>query len=315
LLTVVIALAAIASTGQAQTKLRWKFTPGEKVNYEMTMDMNMEMKIGDKPLSSKMSQRIYTTWQVKEIADDGTAELIQTVDRIVMESTSPGGDSKLIKYDSRNKEQEPGAAAFTQLFDAMLNQSFVMKVTPQGEIKDMQVPPSLIEAMKKSGGPAAAMFSEDSLKQMMGRSMFSFPAELTKGQTWDMRLTMPNPLLGKQIVSTKYTYAGPTQLEGRDVEKIDLSMEMKFDVPPEAKVKIDITEQTGDGAIYFDNELGLPLETDLVNNVTMQIGVNDQKLDQKLTTRVSTKKVAPEEAAAAGSKEKDAPPKTGADKK
>ena len=46
---------------------------------------------------------------------------------------------------------------------------------------------------------------------MMGRSMFTFPPELTKGQAWEAILELPNPILGKQIVTTNYVYAGPQQ--------------------------------------------------------------------------------------------------------
>lgn len=300
---VAAALLAITSTAEAQTKLRWKFTPGEKVNYEMVMENVMEMNVGDKPLSSKTSQRIQTTWLVKEVAADGTAELTQTIDRIIMETSPPGVDATPVKYDSRNKEQDPGAAMFSPLFDAMLNQSFTMKVTPLGEVKDMQLPPALLEAMKKLGSPAmASIFSEDSLKQMMGRSMFTFPPELTKGQAWEAILELPNPILGKQIVTTNYVYAGPQQHDGRDVEKIDVSMEMKFDASPDAKVKVDITEQSGEGAIYFDNNQGLPQETNLTNKVTMAMAVGKQLFDQKLTTQVTMKQIVPD-AKEAGDKE------------
>ncbi len=130
-----------ASPALAQTKLRWKFQAGEKVNYEMNMVMVQSMNFGDQPINTKVSQLMNMTWQAKEVADDGTAVMEQTIDRIRVEIVPPGADPTPIKYDSQSKEQAKGTEMLAPLFGAMVGQPMTLTVTPLGEVRDIVLAP------------------------------------------------------------------------------------------------------------------------------------------------------------------------------
>ena len=87
-------VGALVSAANAETKLRWKFQPGEKVNYEMIMDMTQEMQAGDMPITTKMNQRMDMTWSAKEVAADGSAVMEQTIDRVRVEIVPPGAGAE-----------------------------------------------------------------------------------------------------------------------------------------------------------------------------------------------------------------------------
>ncbi len=148
--------------------------------------------------------------------------------------------------------------------------------------------------MKKAGpGQMGSMFSEDSMKQMISRSMVGFPDEVKKGQTWDAKVETPNPVVGKQIVETEYRYAGPEERDGRSAEKIDVEIKLSFESGPNAQAKVTMKDQSGKGVIYFDNQQGLPLETDVTSKMTLEIAVGDKTFEQAVTTKVAMKQVAP----------------------
>ena len=105
---------SVAQVAQADTKLRWKFTKGEKTSYEIGMDVTQDMKLGDMPLSVKMSQVMNMTWEVKDVADDGTATMNQTIDRVRMEMTLPQAKQEPVKYDSDSKEKPAGTEMLSQ---------------------------------------------------------------------------------------------------------------------------------------------------------------------------------------------------------
>lgn len=288
----VVGIGLLTPSAQAAVKLRWKFQPGEKVNYQMTMDMIQAMKVADMPVGSKMSQRMDMTWEVKKVSEDGTAVMEQTIDRVRVEIVPAMADPTPIKYDSQSKEPEKGAEMLAPMFKSMVGQPFSLTVSPLGEVKEIKLPPEMMAAMQKANPAMGAMFSEDSMKQMIGRSMFSFPPEVEPGQKWDATLDMPNPLLGKQIVTTNYKYVGPEDHDGAKVEKIDVDVEMKFDTKPGGQAQVTLKDQSGKGVIYFDNEQGLPKETQLKSEIKMEIGVGDKTFESSVTTNVSMKQVA-----------------------
>lgn len=289
-----ILVAALAADAQADTKLRWQFKPGEKLGYELNMDMTQNMNIADMAIKVTMVQRMGMTWDVKEVADDGTATMTQTMDRIRMDM-NPGGGQKPIQYDSQNERQAEGAEMLAPIFDAMVGKPMTMKITPQGEIKDLKISPEMLAGLKGSAMPQlSSMFSEEGMKQMISRGMLSFPAEpVTVGKTWDSTAEMSNPILGKQILGFHYEYAGQEKRDGRTLDKIAPSFTIKFEPSPDAQAQVNVKDQSTKGAIYFDNAAGRLVESNVTSTMNLEISVGGMSIAQEVTTLVVMKQAAP----------------------
>src|SRR5262249_15591878 len=100
-------LLVSASAARADTELRWKFKAGDKTHYAMKPAAIQDTKAGGMPFQVKIMQNMDMTWDVAEVADDGTATLNQTIDRVRMEMTLPQAGAPQIKYDSQAKEKAP----------------------------------------------------------------------------------------------------------------------------------------------------------------------------------------------------------------
>lgn len=288
-------LVVAASAAEAQTKLRWKFKPDEQIHYEMKMDMAQEMLVREMKIGTKMSQVMNMTWAAKEVAEDGTTVLSQTIDRVRVNITPMMPGQEPISFDSESETVEKNAEMLAPLFKSMVGAPILITVTPLGEIKNIELSPEMAKVLKGTAEiPLGAMFSEDSFKQMMARSMFSFPNEVAKDQAWETTTEIPNPILGKQIVVAKYRYLGPEEREGHKLEKIDTGLEMKFESGPDAKAEVKIGDQSSSGAIYFDNVAGHPTETNLTSKMTMEIEVGGMAFEQHITTSVQLKEMTPE---------------------
>src|SRR5262249_4284979 len=68
-LVVVLLAGLAATTAQAQTTLRWKFQPNEKLNYQMDQKMTSKASAGGQNLTSTMDQTVDTTWEVKSVSN------------------------------------------------------------------------------------------------------------------------------------------------------------------------------------------------------------------------------------------------------
>src|SRR5262245_47781201 len=94
---VVCVLAAV--TSQADEPLRWKLKAGEKLATSMVQDMNMNMDAGPAgKLSTTAQQNMQMNWDVQKVNADGSAVVKQTIGRIRVKMTAPGGQG--FDYDS-----------------------------------------------------------------------------------------------------------------------------------------------------------------------------------------------------------------------
>jgi hypothetical protein len=284
---------AYAPGARAETELRWKFKPDEVLNYVMTMDMAQDMKISNMNLQVKVVQQMDMTWKVTGVEADGTATLTQTIDRIRMDMNVPGQPA--MKFDTASDEKVPGAEMLKPVFDAMVGKPITLKVTPRGEITELKISEEMLAGIKKSVlSQMGGMFSEDGMKQMIGRGMLTFPAEaVSKGASWDTSLETANSVIGKQVIEMRYVYEGPEERGGRPLDKIGADMTMKFEESPDAKVKVNVKEQSSDGTIYFDNAGGHVAESNVTSKMALEIDAGGMTVLQDVTTLVNMKLAKP----------------------
>jgi hypothetical protein len=95
-------LLCVASRGDAQEPLRWKFQKGQKLDYKMVQDMKMAAEGGPVgQMNTSMRQVMDMTWDVSEVNENGDAAIRQKFDRIRTKMTMPLGG---FEYDSQSTE-------------------------------------------------------------------------------------------------------------------------------------------------------------------------------------------------------------------
>ncbi len=294
----IIGAGLLAGPSRAEPVLRWKFTAGEKTPYALKMDMTQAMGLAGNNIEIKTTQLIDMTWKVESVTTDGAAMMTQTIDRIRMEMTTQGPGAMSMKFDSAEKKKPEGLAAMlAPLFEGLVGKPVSMKMTPRGEVSDIKIPKEMLDAFKKLPGAEqmGGMFTEDGFKQMTSQAMLSLPEEAVKdGTTWTSASETKNPLLGTQKLSTTYTYQGTEKRDGQELAKIGTQVQMKFDAPANAAIKVDVKEQNNKGAILFDNAKGRISESSSTAKMKMEIAAMGQTINQDVTVE-SSLKLAPAE--------------------
>ena len=131
-----LGLLVLAGPGGAAVEaatLRWKFKPGETLRYSMDQKTVTTAKFpGGQELKNMLMQTLELSWAVKEVRDDGTAELVQTIERVVDKADGPIGK---FEYDSKSGQEPQGpiAASRVPLFKAMVGAPITFKINAQGE--------------------------------------------------------------------------------------------------------------------------------------------------------------------------------------
>lgn len=294
---VVAAVSLAAGQARAEKVLRWKFKAGEKTRYVMKMEMTQAMNIAGNAIETKMTQTIDMTWAIDSVDSKGVATMSQTIDRMRMDMTSGAGGVN-IKLDSADKKKPEGLSAMiAPLLDGMVGKPVAMKITARGEISDVKLPQEMLDAFKKVPGAEqlGALFSEDGFKQMTSQGMLTLPEEaVTEGKSWTSATESKNPILGKQKMTTDYTYQGTETRDGQELAKIATKLTMSFEPPKDAPIKVELKDQDNKGLILFDEAKGRINESGSASKMKMQITAMGMNIDQDMTVNVKMTLAPPE---------------------
>ncbi len=135
--------------------MRWKFTPGEVLHYQMEQKTTTQVKLAatNQDVKTTVSQIVDTTWTVLSVDAAGNAEMSQSIDRMRSKVESNFGT---FDFDSQSDKKPEGVVGgpLVPILKALIGQKFKYKITPLGELSDIQVPDALLKTLEESG-PAA----------------------------------------------------------------------------------------------------------------------------------------------------------------
>ena len=266
------------------TKLRWKFTKGQKYRLEMKQDMTQNMVMQDQPMETSNKTTTYMTWEVTDVDDAGSAMIESVVERMTMSMNTPMGQFDI---DTDNKEDPPGMGAqVAASIRPMIGVTFSQKMDTRGKISDVVIPEAALAGMKKQMGGMG--MSSDQLTEMTTKVSPVFPeGELEIGKTWNQVSESSSPV-GKIKVDNTYKYEGTTTVNDELVHRIGIVTKMAFpDEPNEMGMQIKVTDEDTKGTLYFSQTKGQLLKSEVDQNVTMNIKAAGHEIVQDMKQKVT----------------------------
>jgi hypothetical protein len=196
----------------------------------------------------------------------------------------------LLDYDpTLGKEAEGMGKMLVPMFEAMHKKPFQIRMTSQGEIKEVKLPQGIPESMNQlMGGQGGGFFNEDWVKQF-GTFAF-FPEKPTAvGGTWTTKRKAKIPALGTPVMETTFRYEGTEKRNGKALDK--LSAVIRFQTEAGNKeTSPKIQDQEGyRGTILFDPEVGRVVESRGKAKMKMEITIMGQKIAIEMTTKEEMK--------------------------
>ena len=276
-------LVLLAGPAEAQTTLKYKFKEGDKLNYTTEMTQKQMMNIMGNEIETSTTQNMDMTWIVKAMKD-GKAEVSQTIDRIRMKIDSPFGG---FEFDSKDGKEPEGPIGMIvgPVLNAMAGAEFTVTMTEQGDVTDTKLSEKLIEAVKSNPllQQMGGAFTEDGMKNMIGQqggNVLSKEA-VKKGDKWNQKTELKMPPIGVMKVSNTYTYQGPEDRDGANVEKIDVKTEMTIEPLADAAAQVEFKVKSSDakGTMYFDNKAGRVVAMTMNTKMAMEINAMGNVFD------------------------------------
>ncbi|MCI0742529.1 MAG: DUF6263 family protein [Gemmataceae bacterium] len=278
-----VALVLCAGQVNAQTTLRFKFKEGEKLHYQLEQKMKMAMNVAGKEFGIDMTQHMDMGWTIGKVSGDGVAEIKIQFAKAKMAMDGPMGK---LEVDSASTEEpnDPVGKILYQVVKTIGGLAFDCKMDATGEVKDAKIPAKALEALKNlpGGDQMGDLFSEEGLKKMIQGGMILPKEAVAKGKTWNQKVSMKMPF-GKMSGDIEFTYEGPVEKGGKQLEKIAMKPQVKIDADPATPLPIKLKSQEGKGVALFDNATGRLVEMTSDQVMEMSIEANGMNLNQRIT--------------------------------
>lgn len=282
------AAALLATTANAAEPLAWKFAPGLTNRYQMTQDTNFTINTGEGGEAKSQSVLITDiSWTVQKVNDDGSATLKQQIDRVRIKAET--GESQVAEIDSASGENPQGqAATLVPLLKALTGAAFTVTMTSRGEVKDVEIPDAIIDALKNQPGAAQMgdLATSEGFKKLVRQASFVLPEELEPGVEWTAKTESQLPAVGTQTALTTYRYEGVKEIEGKPMEVFSARLELKF---AGGQVPVEITKQQSAGEVHFNREAGRLESTEIEQRTEATMTVSGKPIKQTINLNVDMK--------------------------
>lgn len=283
-------VAASAPAQIEETTLAWKFQKGQKYDQQLRQNTITTLSLAGQETKTETTLTTNSTWTIEDVDTLGTATIVQRFARVRFSLTTAAAP---VEFDTDSTQEPKGLAKrIAPALNLLAAATFTLKMTPRAEIQDIQLSEGTAKGFNEL--PAAqtlgGLFSPDSLTNMFKQGAQPFPLKpLKKGDKWSSSTQTKVQGLGKMNTVSKLTYAGPTDVDGKSLERIDVNVKAVVD-SEEASGQTVLRKQTATGTIFFDNKAGHLSNWDFNQSMTMDVQVVgttvEQQIDQHVTVHI-----------------------------
>jgi hypothetical protein len=175
------------STGTGEgVDLKLNFKPGDKFLYSTKIDQKISYTESMSMNQSMLMEMVYAYAG----EDSGNKKLSITYDHIIMNMTSPMGNTTFDSRSPKNGESD------MNMMSNLIGKSFSISVAPNGDIVKVEGLGDLINSLtdsvdKTANTEVASQFSDTAVKLMMQNSFDIYPGKTVKvGETWSKKSQM-----------------------------------------------------------------------------------------------------------------------------
>ncbi|MDB6067027.1 MAG: hypothetical protein JWR26_3235 [Pedosphaera sp.] len=278
-----------------EMKLKWQVGKRYLQRIETDQNTDVTMPNSAQPMKQKMKQTQDISISALKERDGGGRELLMEITGEKMESGM--GGRTFLNFDSNQDLQKdagnPAAAMLRKLVNARVTyltgaSGNVEKVEGFEEFMDrvLDKAPAEMQALMKG------MFTEDSLKQM-GATAQGLPDKPVKvGDTWPVKTELNMGPMGVMLLNSTFTFKRWEQHDNRKCALFestgDISAKSAGDSQSGA---MNVENGKTSSKIWFDPALGMVIDTEVHQEMSIKIDVQGQSLASKINQVINNKLV------------------------
>jgi len=283
LITLCFPLAA-----SAETLLRWKFAAGEQWQVSVDQRTTTETTGAGKPTGIDITLQMVMTWKINSVDDQGTAQIIQRIERFAV--TMKSGTAEPIEYASDSEKKPSGPAAdIAAAVAPVVGAEFTVTITGRGAIRDVKLSESTAAAFAAIDSQAfGKMFSPEGIARLLSQAAVEFPeAAIDSGGNWSATSSEPSRL-GTLVQERTYTLAEPQELAGKQLERIDIAGTLEIKPSDASPSELKLLAQSLAGTMLFDLEAGRLSKSESTQKLTTERPYREFKIKVETTASTTT---------------------------
>ncbi|MBA60872.1 MAG: hypothetical protein CMJ76_00760 [Planctomycetaceae bacterium] len=266
-----------------------KFVQGAESTISLVNKTTVDTKFGENKSKADLTMAMDLHQSVIEVKSDGSAVVIQKLARIKMESTG-GLAGVTLEFDSNDPKEDDQANALSQVLRPLIGAQFEVTYSDRGVVLDVKPPAALVKSRTTNWAVVyQQMFSGESFKSMLSQSSVVLPEKpVSRGTKWKTNFSSA-PQAGGAAVTVSYVYDGTVEVDGKQLEKLDVTMVMKLleSKLPDAP-RLNIKKQSSSGTMYFDNQTGKMSHSVVKQLMQIEGQIGAMSLLQQTITDVTT---------------------------
>lgn len=253
---------SLATTTDEAVQLEFKFTKGNKVENLIEMEMEMEMMGQKMPITVNIEGK----YEVKDIDDQGNADIEYAMTRMQMNSEAQG-----VKFDSNEKPEQinPEMAPILKI----LNKNVISKISPKGKTLGIDY-----SQLSNELGEEYAMLKanlEQNINQFNQSSFVVLPEGAVKvGDTFEADAIEQNYQGLPMKIQTSYKVKSISEDKSKVILEPDGTIELGVANLPDG-VSIKMNQGKMSGWILLDLNRGMVLRSNMITLMdisSMQMG-------------------------------------------
>ena len=278
---VALALCAPLLLQAAETvEVKQHWLAGKKYYQTIQTDQQSTIQIGQQKIEQATSMTMELTMTVNTPQKGQPKKMTIRYERMAMEMNMNG---QKMGFDSAKPDEGSDPLNLKKTVGATVGQELKMVLNDKDEVETIENYDEFIQHLGPASAPGlepSKMFSRDSLTQMLKQGgLQGLPSKpVTAGDTWTFKNEVELPQLGKVAVTGTYTLKSVGDHNGVRCAEIQtdgtLAMDMsgaKGDSSPLGVLGMKVTDGTIKGPVWFDPQLGMARETQLVQEMTISM--------------------------------------------
>lgn len=276
-----VCVLSAVSPSNGQELPSWKFSADDRANYQLVIETQLNIgPEGNLKQLASVKQQVDYSWEVTEVADDGSATVGVEVHDYQLQVVGPGG--KEVEFDTGASHQPQGFAAMLLPLGKQLSESPVhFKMAPTGQVTIIDLPENLSEAV--TSVPGGTEYSADggaaSFANLVRLGGWGFPLVSDESGVWQESVPTPPDRRAPCAVTLQYRLL---ETEESGISRIEKKMLLQ--AVPDSPVKI--VQQQSNGIILFVDALGRPIEAEHSLHAVLESSkLPDQRIELQLTAK------------------------------
>ena len=277
-----------AAQPSPSVELRWQFAEGDQYRIELDQKSTSDSVVVERAVKIVNRVRMQLRWEVADVAEDGSARLVQVIDSVEMtlSNTNPEGSESVIRINTAETSKDPVAKKMLAELQPLMGQKVFFRMTARGEIQDFEIPDETVDALRESDSSMQLrqIFTAEGMQNILGPSAVTLPEKaVAANDSWTQNHRLPQSL---GPFESRFEY----RLKNVEQEMANIEYTSKISVEEDSDSagdsEIELIEHSGNGTIGFNVRAGHLANTRFQSTLRLKTPYREMTIDA--TTRTES---------------------------